>query len=334
MIGWFNEIQFANPGFFLLFALLPLLILWYFLKLKKKNSDIRFSSLERFSDATSLKVNLRHVPFFLKIIALAAVIAVLARPQSSLSYQNVVSEGIDVMVAFDISGSMLAEDLKPNRLEASKEVAIDFIKDRPMDRIGLVVYSGESFTQCPLTTDHSVVINLFNDVKNGMIEDGTAIGLGLATAVNRLRESDAKSRVIILLTDGSNTAGSIPPLTAAEIAREFDVRVYTIGVGTNGKAPFPVTDAFGRRSYEMVDVKIDEKTLTEIAQTTGGKYFRANNNRKLEAIYEEIDQLEKSKIEVTEYRRKKEEFLPFGLLAGIALLGAYLLKVTVFKSIT
>tara|TARA_R110002049_G_scaffold224203_4_gene395926 strand:- start:3824 stop:4828 length:1005 start_codon:yes stop_codon:yes gene_type:complete len=334
MITWFNDIQFANPGFFLLFAIIPLVALWYFLRLKKKNSDVRFSSLAQFSKKSSLKITLRHIPFFLKLIALAAIITVLARPQSSLSYQNVVTEGIDIMIAFDISGSMLAEDLKPNRLEASKEVAIDFIKDRPRDRIGLVVYSGESFTQCPLTTDHSVVVNLFNDVKNGMIEDGTAIGLGLATAVNRLRESDAKSRVIILLTDGSNTAGSIPPLTAAEIAREFDVRVYTIGVGTNGKAPFPVTDAFGRRSYEMVDVKIDEKTLTEIAQVTGGKYFRANNNRKLEDIYQEIDQLEKSKIEVTEYRRKKEEFLPFGLIAGIALLGAYILKTTVFKSIT
>ncbi|MBR9832956.1 vWA domain-containing protein [Acidiluteibacter ferrifornacis] len=330
-----NNIQFANPSFFLLFALLPIALLWYFLRLKKKNADLKFSSLNWINPHNkSIKVLMRHTPFILEIICLSAIIFTLARPQSSLSYQNVVTEGIDIMIAFDISGSMLAEDLKPNRIEASKEVAIDFIKERPQDRIGLVVYSGESFTQCPLTTDHSVVINLFKDVKNGMIEDGTAIGLGLATAVNRLRESDAKSRVIILLTDGSNTAGSIPPLTAAEIAREFGVRVYTIGVGTNGKAPFPVTDAFGRSRYEMVDVKIDEKTLTDIAKTTGGKYFRATNNRKLAAIYEEIDQLEKSKIEVTEYRRKKEEFLPFALIASISLLLAIVLKTTVFKSIT
>jgi Ca-activated chloride channel family protein len=335
MTEWINNIQFANPSFFLLFALLPMVLLWYFLQLKRKNADLKFSSLSWISSKNkSMKVMLRHTPFILEIITLTSIIFVLARPQSSLSYQNVVTEGIDIMIAFDISGSMLAEDLKPNRIEASKEVAINFIKERPQDRIGLVVYSGESFTQCPLTTDHSVVVNLFKDVKNGMIEDGTAIGLGLATAVNRLRESDAKSRVIILLTDGSNTAGSIPPLTAAEIAREFGVRVYTIGVGTNGKAPFPVTDAFGRSRYEMVDVKIDEKTLTDIAKTTGGKYFRATNNRKLAEIYKEIDQLEKSKIEVTEYRRKKEEYLPFAWIASVSLLLAIVLKTTVFKSIT
>lgn len=335
MIEWFNNIQFAQPKFFLLFALIPLIILWYFLKLKKKNADLRFSSIGAFDKKhRSFKVLFRHTPFFLKLISLSALIVALARPQSSLSYQNITSEGIDIMIALDISGSMLAEDLKPNRIEASKEVAIDFIKERKNDRIGLVIYSGESFTQCPLTTDHSVVVNLFQDVKNGMVEDGTAIGEGLATAVNRLRESDAKSRVIILLTDGTNTAGSIPPITAAEIAREFGVRVYTIGVGTNGKAPFPVTDQFGRQRYEMVDVKIDETTLKEIAKKTGGKYFRATNNRKLEEIYKEIDQLEKSKTEVTEYRRKKEEFLPFVLIATVCLLVAFSLKTTLFKSIT
>ncbi|MEQ8910075.1 MAG: VWA domain-containing protein [Vicingaceae bacterium] len=334
MIKWWNDIQFANPELFMLFALIPLLVLGYILRFRKHKPALRLSSF-RFlpSGGSDLKIWGRHLPFVLLILALSAMIVALARPQSSLSWQDVTTEGIDIMISMDISGSMLAEDLKPNRLKASKEVAMDFISARPNDRIGLVTFSGESFTQSPLTTDHAVLKNLFKDVKNGMIEDGTAIGMGLATAVNRLRESDAKSRVVILLTDGFNNSGSIPPLTAAEIAREFGVRVYTIGLGTNGKAPYPFKTGFGTIAYQNVEVKIDEKTMKEIAQMTGGQYFRATNTRSLKAIYEEIDQLEKSKIEVTEYRKKKEEFFPFSLAAVLLLCLEFGIKNTLYRSI-
>lgn len=334
-MNWFNNIQFANPELFVLFALVPLMILWYILDRRKAKPFVRMSSLSSFNfKKKDFKVWSRHMPFAFEMLAVCLLIICLARPQSSLSWQDVKTEGIDIVIALDISGSMLAEDLKPNRLEASKEVAIEFIDGRPNDRIGLVVFSGESFTQSPLTTDHDVLKNLFRDIKNGMVEDGTAIGMGLATSVNRLRESEAKSKVVILLTDGFNTKGSIPPVTAAEIAREFGVRVYTIGVGTIGMAPYPFTSRFGTTHYEMTEVKIDEPTMKEIAQLTGGKYFRATNNRKLRAIYDEIDQLEKSKIAVTEYRRKKEEYFPFALTAGLIFLASFSLRNSIYKSIT
>ena len=334
MLKWWNDIQFANPELFVLFALVPILVVAYIFRLKNQKAKIRLSTLSFLPNTSSdLKNWLRHLPFLLMLLALCAIFVALARPQSSLSWQDVTTEGIDIVITMDISGSMLAEDLKPNRLEASKNVAMDFISNRPNDRIGLVTFSGESFTQSPLTTDHSVLKNLFKDVKNGMIEDGTAIGLGLATAVNRLRDSDAKSKVVILLTDGFNNKGSVPPLTAAEIAREFGVRTYTIGLGTNGLAPYPFKTRFGTTTYQNVEVKIDEKTMQEIAQMTGGKYYRATNNRSLKAIYEEIDQLEKSKIEVTEYRKKKEEFFPFALIAGILLLVEFGLKSTLLKTV-
>lgn len=331
---WWNDIQFDNPELFVLFAIIPLLVLAYILRLRKGKASIRFSTFSFIPDSSAdIMIKARHLPFGFSLLGLSLLVVALARPQSSLSWQDVTTEGIDIVMTMDISGSMLAEDLKPNRLEASKEVAMEFISNRPNDRIGLVTFSGESFTQAPLTTDHAVLKNLFKDVKNGMVEDGTAIGMGLATAVNRLRESDAKSRVVILLTDGFNTKGSIPPLTAAEIAREFGVRVYTIGLGTNGKAPYPFKTAFGTTSYQNVEVKIDEPTLTKIAQMTGGRYFRATNNRSLEAIYKEIDQLEKSKIEVTEYRKKKEEFMPFAALAAICFFLNFGLSSTIFKSV-
>lgn len=334
MLRWWNDIQFANPELLVLLAIIPLLILAYILKLKNYKATIRLSTTANIESKDELmSIILKHSPFALLNLALLFIIIALARPQSSLSWQDVTTEGIDIILAMDISGSMLAEDLKPNRLEASKEVAIDFIKGRPSDRIGLVTFSGESFTQSPLTTDHAVLKNLFKDVKNGLLEDGTAIGMGLATSVNRLRDSDAKSRVVILLTDGSNNQGSVSPVTAAEIAREFGVRVYTIGVGTNGKAPFPYQNPFGQISYQNVEVKIDETTLKEIADLTGGKYFRATNNRSLQNIYEEIDQLEKSKIEVTEYRKKKEEFFPFALIAAVLVLMNFTLKYVVLRSI-
>lgn len=334
MLKWWNEIQFANPELFVLFALIPLLIVAYLFRFRTQKASIRISSFSFLPNTKSdFKNWLRHLPFVVSLIGLSLLFIALARPQSSLSWQDVTTEGIDIVITMDISGSMLAEDLKPNRLEASKNVAMEFISSRPNDRIGLVTFSGESFTQAPLTTDHAVLKNLFKDVKNGMIEDGTAIGLGLATAVNRLRESDAKSRVVILLTDGFNTKGSVPPITAAEIAREFGVRVYTVGLGTNGMAPYPFKTRFGTTSYQNVEVKIDEPTMREIAKMTGGKYYRATNNRSLKAIYEEIDQLEKSKIEVTEYRKKKEEFFPFALIALLLFVLEFVIRNTILKTI-
>lgn len=296
---------------------------------------MRVSTLSFFSGLNKRgKEYLRHGLFVFRLLALASLITALARPQSSTSWQNVTTEGIDIILSMDVSGSMLAEDLKPNRLEASKAVAMNFISGRPNDRMGLVLFSGESFTQCPITTDHAVLKNLFKDVKNGMIADGTAIGMGLANAVNRLKDSEAKSKVVILLTDGENNRGEIPPHTAAEIAKAFGVRVYTIGVGTRGEAPFPFRSPFGGIVYQNVEVKIDEPLLTQIADMTGGKYFRATDNKKLKAIYEEIDKLEKSKIDVQEFRKKNEMFLPWVFAAGLLLFLEFVFRNTIFKSIT
>lgn len=325
-------IEFANPGFFWLLLSIPMILGWYIWKEKELQGSLIVPALKAFDlSRGSILPHLRHLPIALKSLALTTIIIALARPQSSLSWQNTTTEGLDIIIASDISGSMLAEDFKPNRLEAGKNIAIDFIKDRPNDRIGLVVFSGESFTQCPLTIDHDVLVNLFADVKNGMIEDGTAIGMGLATAVNRLKSSEAKSKVVILLTDGSNNAGSIPPLTAAEIAKHFKVRVYTVGVGTNGYAPYPVPSPYGGITYQRMPVQIDEATLSKIANTTGGKYFRATNNEKLKAIYEQIDKMEKAKIDVTQYRKKTECFWPFALIALFCILLDFVLKNTVLK---
>jgi Ca-activated chloride channel family protein len=256
----------------------------------------------------------------------------LARPQSTSRGENVSTEGIDIILVNDISGSMLAEDFRPNRIEAAKKVAMDFIDGRPTDRIGLVIFSGESFTQCPLTLDHGVIKSLLSEIKSGMIEDGTAIGMGLATAVSRLKDSKAKSRVIVLLTDGINNRGSIDPLTAAGIAQQFGIRAYTIGVGTTGMAPYPVQTPFGTQ-YQNVPVEIDEKLLEQIADQTGGKYYRATDNKKLKAIYDEIDRLEKTKIEVTQFRRHKEEFYSAAMFAGLFLLLELIFSQTLFRKI-
>ena len=269
-----------------------------------------------------------------RLIAIALFIVVLARPQSRSSYKDVKTEGIDIVMALDISGSMLAKDFKPNRIEAAKEVAQDFIDSRPNDRIGLVIFSGESFTQCPLTTDHAVIKNLFSGIHTGMVADGTAIGNGLATAVTRVKDSKAKSKVIILLTDGVNNQGSVAPLTAAEIAKAFSVRVYTIGVGTIGKALAPIAMyPDGSYEYGYVDVNIDEKVLNSISDMTGGKYFRATDNDKLKDIYKEIDRLEKTIFEEKNFTNKAEHFLPFALAAALFLLVEFALKNTLFKSI-
>tara|TARA_B100000586_G_scaffold263335_1_gene232582 strand:+ start:200 stop:1189 length:990 start_codon:yes stop_codon:yes gene_type:complete len=326
------NIAFVNPEYFYLLLLVPLFIIWYFFKKQTIQSDLLFSDTSDFEQEKTLKNRLIHLPFILKLFSISLLVFALARPQSTSSWEDTTTEGIDIVLSMDISGSMLAEDLKPNRLEASKNVALDFISKRVNDRIGLVVFSGESFTQCPLTTDHNVLINLFKDIKSGMIADGTAIGMGLATAVNRLKDSKAISRVIILLTDGVNNQGLVAPLTAAEIAQKFGIRVYTIGVGTEGYAPYPFQTAFGIQ-YQDVEVQIDEKTLQDIATITDGKYFRATNNKSLEEIYEDINKLEKSKIETTEYHKRKEEFLPFALFALLFLTLSFLLKSTYLKSI-
>jgi len=327
----FSQIEFANPGFFWLLLLIPAIVAWYIWKEQNLQGSLSVSAVKGFSlPVESVIPRLRHLGIILRALALLFLIVALARPQSALSWQNSTTQGIDIVIASDISGSMLAEDFKPNRLEAGKNIAIDFIKDRPDDRIGLVIFSGESFTQCPLTIDHDVLINLFAAIKNGMVDDGTAIGMGLATAVNRLKDSEAKSKVVILLTDGSNNSGSIPPVTAAEIAKQFNVRVYTVGIGTRGYAPYPVQTSMGVR-YQNMPVDVDEGTLTKIARITGGKYFRATDNEKLKSIYEQIDKLEKAKIDVTQYHKKTECFLPLAIIALFLLLTEFILKNTLLK---
>jgi Ca-activated chloride channel homolog len=309
------------------------MVVWYILKLKSATS-VQVSSIESVEDIpVSYKEILSHVIFGLRMLVFGLLVIALARPQSSNSWENVTTQGIDIVLALDISSSMLAQDLKPDRLEASKDVAIEFISGRPDDRIGLVVFSGESFTQCPLTTDHSVLINLFKDIKSGMIEDGTAIGVGLANAVNRLKDSEAISKVIILLTDGVNNQGAINPITAAELAKTFGIRVYTIGVGSEGMANYPAQDMFGRTRMVPMEVEIDEETLQQISDITDGKYFRATDNNKLRQIYQEIDRLEKSKINVKEFSRKNEEYFPFVLTAFVLLLFEFLVKKTILRSI-
>ncbi len=326
-------ITFANPLFLFLLILLIPLILWYLFNHNRITSSLRVSDTESLNKLSGTwKVMMRHLVFYFRILGLACLIVALARPQSSNSMRNVTNEGIDIIIALDISGSMLSLDFSPNRIEAAKDLAIKFISGRPNDRIGLVIFSSESFTQCPLTTDHAVLINLFKDVKSGMIEDGTAIGLGLATAVSRLKDSDSKSKVIILLTDGVNNTGSITPLTAAEIARTFGIRVYTIGIGTQGMAPYPVSTPFGIQ-YQNIPVEIDEAVLTKIAEMTNGKYFRATNNQKLQVIYNEIDKLEKSKINVTEYTKRKDEYFWFAIAGLFFIFLELAFRYTIFRSI-
>ena len=328
-----NGITYKNPEYFYLLLVLVPMLAWYLWRYRKAGASIRYSSTMGFrAISKSWKHYLRHLPFILQMAGIALLTVALARPQSSNSWQNVTTEGIDIVIALDISSSMLARDFQPNRLEAAKKVATEFISGRQNDKIGLVVFSGESFTQCPLTTDHAVLINLFQDIKTGMIEDGTAIGNGLATSVARLKESEAISRVIILLTDGENNRGVIAPETAAELAKTYGIRVYTVGVGTIGTAPYPVQTPFGVQMHD-VEVKIDEELMQKIADITGGRYFRATNNEKLVQIYAEIDQLEKSKIEVKEYSKRDEEFERFAMLAGIVLLSGLFLKTTVFRNI-
>jgi Ca-activated chloride channel homolog len=328
-----SRITFADPFYLWLLLLVPAMIAFYIFRQQKATSSLRMPGLDQFSSsAITFRHYLRHILFGLRTIAIALLIVVLARPQSSDRFQNTSTEGIDIVLALDISGSMLARDFKPDRLEASKNVATEFISGRPFDRMGLVVFSGESFTQCPITTDHAVLINLMREIQSGMIEDGTAIGMGLATAVNRIKDSQAKSKVIILLNDGVNNRGEIAPATAAGIAKTFGIRVYTIGVGTQGMAPYPVQTPFGMQ-YQDMPVEIDEGILQEISSTTGGKYFRATDNNKLVQVYNEIDKLEKSKIDVTQYIRKEEKYLLPALIAFCLLTLEIVARNTVFKNL-
>jgi Ca-activated chloride channel homolog len=329
-----NRITFAEPLFLYLLVLIPAIVAFYLLKQQKSQAAFRVSGLQAFAQAgTTFRHYLRHILFTLRIIAITLLIIVLARPQTTNKFQDMTTEGIDIVLTLDISGSMLARDFRPNRLEASKNVATEFISGRPYDRIGLVVFSGESFTQCPLTTDHAVLINMLRDIQSGMIQDGTAIGMGLATAVNRIKDSKAKSKVIILLTDGVNNMGEIAPATAADIAKTYGIRVYTIGVGTQGMAPYPVQTPFGLQ-YQDMPVEIDEGILQEISQTTGGKYFRATDNDKLIQVYAEIDKLEKSKIDVKQFSRRDEKYLFPAIIAFCLLLLEILVKNTIFRNLT
>ena len=331
----FDNIEFSNPLFFWLFLTLPLAIAWYIWKRKKQTPSVKLSSIKGFKAGSSFLPKLRPFLFVLRLVALAALITAMARPQTTeVTTKTKSTRGIDIIIAIDVSASMLAKDLRPNRLEALKLVAADFIKGRPSDRIGLVEYAGESYTKTPITSDKSIVLSSLNSIRyNNIIEGGTAIGMGLSTAVNRLKDSKALSKVIILMTDGVNNAGFIDPKIASELALEFGIRTYTIGVGTNGTALSPVArNNNGSFVYDNVTEEIDEDLLKEIAEVTGGKYFRATNNKKLKEIYDEIDKLEKTEVEEFKYTNYEEKYRPLILLAGILLLLELLLKFTVFRS--
>jgi Ca-activated chloride channel family protein len=329
-----SGIAFEEPFYLWLLVIVPGMIAFYILRQQKTTPSIQVPGIQAFSKTeTTFRTYLRHFLFAFRALAVTLLIIVLARPQKTDKFQNVSTEGIDIILTLDISGSMLARDFKPDRLEASKNVATEFVSGRPYDRIGLVVFSGESFTQCPLTTDHAVLINLMREVQSGMIEDGTAIGDGLATSIARIKDSEAKSKVIILLTDGVNNRGEIAPSTAADIAKTYGIRVYTIGVGTQGMAPYPVQTPFGMQ-YQNMQVEIDEALLRDISSKTGGKYFRATDNDKLARVYGEIDKQEKSKIDVRQFIRKDEKFLLPAVLVFALLALELLSRLTVYKSIT
>ena len=330
--------EFANKEYLFLLLLLVPYIIWYLLYRKKTEPTIRMSDTRAYRFAPrSWKVMLMPVQLVLRLAVFVLLILILARPQTHNSWNNKSVEGIDIMLAMDVSGSMLAEDLRPNRIEAAKQVAAEFIAGRPNDNIGLTIFAGEAFTQCPMTTDHASLLNLLHGVRTdlatrGLIEDGTAIGMGLANAVSRLKNSKAKSKVVILLTDGSNNRGDISPMTAAEIAKSLGIRVYTIGVGTNKVAPYPMPVAGGVQ-YVNIPVEIDSKTLSEIAAATDADFYRATNNRELQNIYKEIDKLEKSKLNVKQFSRRYEAYQPFAVAAVILLLLEILLRITIFRKL-
>ncbi len=324
---------FESPRLLYLLAILPLLIIFYILRQSERTPGVRISALSFFSTpVVPFRLVLKHILFGLQMIAIASLIVAFARPQSTESWSETRTEGIDITMCLDVSGSMRAMDFNPNRLEAAKDVAAEFVNGRPNDRFAIVAFSAESFTLCPLTSDRAEVVRQIDNLNFGMLQDGTAIGLGLATSVNRLKDSQAKSKVIILLTDGVNNAGSVGPVTAAEIAVEYGIRVYTIGVGTEGTAPIPVNTIFGQQIQQM-KVEIDEDVLQKVAEMTGAKYFRATDKQKLEDIYTEIDKMEKTILDTQNYSKRQEEYFPF-LLAGVVLLAfESLIRLTVIRSI-
>jgi len=330
-----GDIQFAEKQWFWLLLIIPVMIAWYLWRLKKLEGEVNFSSFTLLQGIKpSFKARFRHVLFVFRILAFVFIVAAIARPQSRSSWKDSKTEGIDIMLSMDVSPSMLAKDFKPNRLEAAKDVLLDFIDARVNDRIGIIIFGGEAFTQCPLTTDHKVLKNIIPVIKVGMVEDGTAIGVGLATAVGRIKESKAKSKVVILISDGVNNMGEIAPLTAADLAKTFGVRVYCIGIGTRGKALTPVARyTQDEYEYDYVDVDIDEATMTEVSNMTGGKYFRATNKESLVTISKEIDKMEKTITSEKSFTNKAEHFLPFALIAALLLLIEFVLKYTVFRSI-
>mgnify|MGYP002623365295 CR=1 FL=1 len=328
-----NNITFAHPWYLAGLVLIPLMAAWFIWRYRKQEAALQHSDIAVFDGiGKSLRVRLRWLPYALRVVAVGAIVVALARPQSHLSRQEMKVEGIDIVLATDISGSMLAEDFKPNRMEAAKKVAADFIEGRKNDRIGLVVFAGEAFTQVPLTVDHRVLLKQLGNLKSGIVRDGTALGDGLATAINRIKDSEAKSKVIILLTDGVNNQGSVDPLSAAEIAAMYGIRLYTIGVGSLGKAPYPFRDQFGRVHYQNIDVEIDEQLMQQMsAATDDGHYFRATNKKALEQIFSQIDEMEKSKIDVTQYAQTRDEQAPWLWLAFVALLLEVLVRWVWFK---
>ena len=328
---WIKDIEFAWPQAFYLLGLLPLLIIWYLKTNKRQQASFLVSSTAKFGRASSWKITARHSLFVLRLLSIALLIVALARPQTRYNEELKSGEGIDIILCMDVSGSMLAQDLLPDRLEAAKQVAAEFVSRRVTDRVGVVIFSGESFTLVPLTTDKAVLQSQIYNIQRGLLEDGTAIGDGLGISVSRLRASSAKTKVIILLTDGEDQGGRISPVEARMMAKAYGIRVYTIGLGTEGFAPFPVQTASGQVTTQMQKVNIDEKLLRSIAAETGGLYFRARDTESLKGIYDEIDKLEKSKIEVTELKRFTEKFHLFAIGAGILLLIEILLRYTIFR---
>ncbi|MCD6115690.1 VWA domain-containing protein [bacterium] len=326
-------IRFANPLYLLLLSVIPLAVLWR-LKWRARRAALKFSNIGVIKEVGKKKVfPVKELFFWLKLFIITLLIIAFARPQSGVKGEEVITQGIDIVLAIDVSSSMLAEDIKPNRIEAAKQVAADFIKGRKHDRIGLVVFAAQGYTQCPLTIDYSVLLNFLDNLKTGMIEDGTAIGMGLATAINRLRTSQAKSKIIILLTDGRNNRGEIDPLTAAQAANALNIKIYTVGAGTRGTAMYPVNDPLFGKRYVPMKVDIDESTLMRIADITGASYFRATNTEQLKKVYHEIDKMEKTKIEVKEYTRYSELFYFFAGAALFLLLAVVVLENTRFRSI-
>lgn len=334
MFDLFNNLYFYNPWVFILMALLPLMAAWYFFKRDGQFATFSMPKVQSFQGLAALRGNLQWLLPILRLLCLAALVIAMARPQEIFKEEDITADGIDIIMVMDLSSSMLAQDFRPDRLEVSKKVASQFIDKRKYDRIGLAVFAGEAFTQCPLTTDHRVLKEFLANLHCGILEDGTAIGMGLATAVNRLKDSDAKSKVVILLTDGDNNAGYVKPITAAEIAREYDVKVYTIGVGTRGKALAPVSRrSNGEYIFGLATVQIDEELLQKISEMTGGKYYRATTASALQKIYAEIDTLEKTEIETTTIKRESERFHKFALW-GIIFLGIEtLLRYTVLRTL-